>query len=263
MSDFLISNQFGDYKNPSLSPGKINISNGTEIGQRVKLAELMEHISGVEIEVVHDKTVFGLKAGAMNGLFLTAEKLTEMHWFGVEDRQVHHAGSESAPSGYQKDDDKFQSGHHCGVPEHHLYSGPGGQRRLCRGGRAWGSMESLNDHIGTGWASKQKTLFHQVMLELSDPKSRFRHFTGNDDPEGDLLGIIPFAPNSFHPSEDHASQLEQGHLANTLGYDPEYALSWAIAHKMREALYGAWSAASLVVQRSHQRHERYFAAADQ
>lgn len=246
---YLVHNQYNKHTSPTVSPLTMDTSNRTEVGQRVKLAQLLEHVSaragqpGCRAYVVYNHTVFGMKSAAMNAERMRPEELRVLKAIVISDRNA----SSLDVDGFVRDIKRMRSNPRLAVivarRNTTQVSDALGHASFAIDGGHGESMKALPDKIGTGWMNLMRVSHWDVMKEFGHPNSSFVSFEegGNPDAMAQLFGLIGFTPNAVGISEDHWAVLQQYHNLVGLGLEPEVALSEGLGHKKRESRdYGEW-----------------------
>ncbi|MBI1976757.1 MAG: hypothetical protein HYS56_04530, partial [Candidatus Omnitrophica bacterium] len=242
----LISNQYNNYDNSANHPLYTNIGPTSEIGQREKLARLLEYVSnGGQHNVIggstgyvgHNTTAFGSKSASMNVVFSVPEIL-DIKSMVILDRNA----STLHVDNFVTDIERMRSNPNLAIivasrGTTDTLMPVGDHSRLVEEGHG-SYMMSYNPIVGTGWGNIMAIPYGETLKRFADPQypraawtASMRRHTGRLDRHFGLIGSVPNYPGI---SEDYWGVL---HVANNmagLGYIPEYALSNAFWHKLRE-----------------------------
>ena len=215
---------------------KYKQGSGTRENAHYQLAQLFTYIvtGGQKSEgngyYTYNHTNFVMKATGMNGIFLLpAEIFKTIKYMGILDRNSNSLNLDL----FVKDVKRMISNPNVVVMKAHrevtnTFMPYGDHGRLVEAGHG-NSMLGFGDKTCTGWCNIMKVYYWEALEKLSmqdyDPKRL------DFDRQ-----IFAFPPNVSQLTEDKSAVCQQAQNAIALGEDnPDYALSEAMAHKLRES----------------------------
>ncbi|MFA5388497.1 MAG: hypothetical protein WC312_01935 [Candidatus Omnitrophota bacterium] len=238
---YIIHNQYDKFGNEKGRPSQENIEKGDEVLQREKLSRLIKQISGGSSYVVFNSTIFGLKAAAMNGLFSVPEEMPYLKSLVIMDRN-------STVGNFTKfieDVKRIRANPDISIiaafrGTTNVLTPTGDLSRLVEEGHG-SFMQGLVDKVGTGWGNIMQIVFWEAFTKLGkkgvsetslapDRKEK-KYKTRFMDR---MFGLMMFSPNAIGISEDYWAVLQTSYSQIGLGRSPQYGLSKAMWHKIRE-----------------------------
>ena len=212
-----------------------------------KLGVLFEHITGGKFYSTLDSNPSTLKSGAMHGMYqLPRDMVKRIKYLIIMDRSANSLDTDRFVYDLKRMISKPEVVITVALRNTTNIRMPlGNMSWLVEGGHGY-AMLGLNDKIGTGWMNIMQ-VFDQgedgYLADLRDPnfprvpltRQMRKDYSYSKYKKWYQFGLIGLGPHMPHQSEDIADVLAQTHNLIALGKTPVFALSTALAYKMRES----------------------------
>ncbi|MFA4990239.1 MAG: L-fucokinase, partial [Candidatus Omnitrophota bacterium] len=239
----LTDNKFTDHHSDKDEPAKTtdgSIATFWGFNQDEKMLRLFAYLSGGQGYFTYIHTNFTMKSETMNGVFATPGVLSRIRNMLILDRNANVLNLDK----FIEDVKRMISNSALVVNVSHrgttnTQMPVGDASRLVEEGHG-NSMLGLNDKIGTGWGNMMAVYYSEVMDALASSEYPAIPLTREaqkvrTDANWRYYGLVGFTPNAIGISEDFWAVLQQTHNAIGLGHTPQFAMSYAFWHKLRES----------------------------
>ncbi|MDD5355560.1 MAG: HEAT repeat domain-containing protein, partial [Candidatus Omnitrophica bacterium] len=246
----LTDNKFERHHDSGDTPDNTKDMKFWGFSQDEKMLRLFAYLSGGQAYFTYIHTNFSMKSTTMNGLFAAPEILRRIRQLLILDRNANVLNLGKFIVDVKRiitNPNMVINVSHRGTPN--IYMPMGDSSRLVEEGHG-NSMLGLNDKVGTGWGNQMAVYYGEVVNALSNAEYPMIPFGQGargvrKDSNWRYYGLIGFGPNAVGISEDFWAVLQQTHNAIGLGYEPEFGMSEAFWHKLRESYsVSEWIAAA-------------------